>query len=185
MQQHLLLILLRLDDEHAEQIAQLGVPGLDGTEAERFQHGAQKRGRRVRQPVDLPEAAAAPAPIDREPQRRRFTDTLGPDQGESRPADFETSFEEIAAEPPLPSLEDDSLKPLRSQPWTEGTVLPPRKTRPTSIDRLDFVRGHLARIQRQGLSPAERREIVRLLTLIQQDIASLLAALGADEETRG
>jgi hypothetical protein len=39
----------------------------------------------------------------------------------------------------------------------------------------------LARIQRQDLSPAERREIVRLLQLIQQDVASLLAALGEDD----
>jgi ParB family chromosome partitioning protein len=97
---------------------------------------------------------------------------------------FETSFEEIAARPPVPAREDESLKPLRSQPWTEGSILPPRTTRPTSIDRLDWIRGHLARIQRQDLSPAERREIVRLLTLIQQDIASLLTALRADDEAK-
>jgi ParB family chromosome partitioning protein len=92
---------------------------------------------------------------------------------------FETSFDDVTID--HPPREDESLKPLRSLPWTEGSVLPPRKTRPTSIDRLDYVRGHLARVQRQGLSPAERREIVRLLTLIQQDVVSLLAALGTDE----
>lgn len=70
--------------------------------------------------------------------------------------------------------------PLRGQAWSEGTVLPARQTRPTSIDRLDWVRGHLARIQRQGLSPAERQEIIRLLELIQQDVASLLAAIRED-----
>jgi hypothetical protein len=37
-------------------------------------------------------------------------------------------------------------------------------------------------LQRQGLSPAERRETLRLLSLIQNDVASLLAALQADEE---
>jgi hypothetical protein len=60
--------------------------------------------------------------------------------------------------------------------------LPPRQTRPNNIDRLDWVRGHLARLQRQGLSPAERRETQRLLILIQDDVASLLAALRSDEK---
>jgi ParB family chromosome partitioning protein len=106
-----------------------------------------------------------------------------PEKSDDLEPPFETSFEETAAGPPLTEREVESLKPLRSQPWTEGSVLPPRKMRPTSIDRLDYVRGHLARIQRQDLSPAERHEIVRLLTLIQQDVASLMAALGVDEET--
>jgi len=69
---------------------------------------------------------------------------------------------------------------LRSQPWTEGGVLPPRQTRPTSIDRLDYIRGHLARVQRQGLVHAEHQEMVRLLNLIQQDVASLLHTLRID-----
>jgi ParB family chromosome partitioning protein len=71
---------------------------------------------------------------------------------------------------------------LRSQPWTEGGVLPPRQTRPTSIDRLDYIRGHLARLQRQGLVQAERQEMVRLLNLIQQDVASLLHTLRIDSD---
>lgn len=71
---------------------------------------------------------------------------------------------------------------LRSQPWTEGGILPPRQTRPTSIDRLDYIRGHLARVQRQGLVQTERQEMVRLLNLIQQDVASLLHTLRIDGE---
>ena len=78
--------------------------------------------------------------------------------------------------------QDASLGALRDQPWSEGAVLPPRQTRPNNIDRLDWVRGHLARLQRHGLTPAERRETLRLLGLIQNDVASLLAALQADEE---
>lgn len=96
--------------------------------------------------------------------------------------ELETSFED-RSDPAMHDELDASLAPLRTQPWTEGSVLPARQTRPTSIDRLDWIRGHLARIQRQSLSPAERREIVRLLTLIQQDVASLLEALQADEES--
>ena len=95
---------------------------------------------------------------------------------------LETSFEDNSD----PAMHDElgtSLAPLRTQPWTEGSGLPARQTRPTSIDRLDWIRGHLARIQRQGLSTAERREIVRLLSLIQQDVASLLEALHADDES--
>jgi ParB family chromosome partitioning protein len=71
---------------------------------------------------------------------------------------------------------------LRNQSWQEGGVLPARQNKPTSIDRLDWVRGHLARVQRQGLSAAERKEIVRLLKLIQEDVTSLLAALEGEIE---
>lgn len=95
---------------------------------------------------------------------------------------FETSFEEAAPDPAQRDSQDASLRPLRDQPWQEGTILPPRQTRPNNIDRLDWVRGHLARLQRQGLSQAERRETLRLLALIQDDVASLLAALQADEQ---
>lgn len=89
---------------------------------------------------------------------------------------FETSFKEGAPE-------RRSERPLRDEEWSDGAVLPPRQTRPTNIDRLDYVRGHLARVQRQGLGVAERREILRLLDLIAQDVASLRVALqdGQDE----
>jgi ParB family chromosome partitioning protein len=94
--------------------------------------------------------------------------------------ELDSSFES-ATDPAIRDLEDMPQKALRSQPWTEGTVLPARQGGPTSIDRLDWVRGHLARVQRRNLSQAERREIVRLLKLIEQDVASLLAALGEDD----
>jgi ParB family chromosome partitioning protein len=51
------------------------------------------------------------------------------------------------------------------------------KAIPTNIERLDWVRGHLARIQYEDLSRVEYQEIMRLLSLIQQDVTSLLAAL--------
>ncbi len=85
-----------------------------------------------------------------------------------------------------PSLDShpSSLNPHPSQPlrtavgYVEGSgVIPKRTGGFTSIDRLDFVRGHLARVQRQGLTAAERREVIRLLQLIQNDVASLLAAI--------
>jgi ParB-like chromosome segregation protein Spo0J len=91
---------------------------------------------------------------------------------------LETSFENEAVT--LQEQGDASPRALRTRPDEEGQVLPARQTRPTSIDRLDYIRGHLARIQREGLSPAERREIVRLLELIQRDVASLLTALHPD-----
>ena len=85
----------------------------------------------------------------------------------------------------VPAADEKRPSPaLRSQPWTEGGVLPPRQTRPTSIDRLDYIRGHLARLQRQGLVQAERQEMVRLLNLIQQDVASLLHTLRIDGEPK-
>ena len=54
---------------------------------------------------------------------------------------------------------------------------PARVGAPTGIERLDWVRGHLARIDRHGLTAAERKELLRLLKLIQDDVASLMAAL--------
>lgn len=56
-------------------------------------------------------------------------------------------------------------------------VVPARAGRPSSIERLDWVRGHLARVDRRGLTPAERKEMVRLLYLIEQDVRSLLLTL--------
>jgi ParB family chromosome partitioning protein len=98
---------------------------------------------------------------------------------------FETSFESPVADPAERDVQDAALKPLRDQPWQDGTVLPPRQNRPSNIDRLDWVRGHLARLQRQGLGPAEHRETLRLLILIQDDIASLLSALQDDQQDAG
>lgn len=69
-------------------------------------------------------------------------------------------------------------RPLRTVEWGEsGQVVPPRAGAPTSIDRLDWIRGHLSRVQREGLSTAEKREMLRLLYLIQQDVASLIDTL--------
>jgi len=70
---------------------------------------------------------------------------------------------------------------LHAQTLDEGTVLPSHQRRPTNIDRLDWIRGHLARVQRHDLSSAERQEMIRLLNLIQHDVSSLLDALELDE----
>lgn len=95
---------------------------------------------------------------------------------------FDLSFEETAAGDSR-SAPAGETRPLRSGvAWGESSVIPPRSGGPTGIDRLDWVRGHLARVQRQGLTPAERRETLRLLKLIQQDVASLLAALQPGEQ---
>lgn len=90
---------------------------------------------------------------------------------------FETVPNQTTEETPQTAA---TASAVRTQPWSEGTILPPRQTKPTNIDRLDWVRGHLARIQRQGLSSSERNEVVRLLTLIQQDVSSLMGALSSD-----
>lgn len=91
-----------------------------------------------------------------------------------------------------PATADTPLQPAAMRTWEQADerpladsgdedkpeqVSPTRTSKPNSLDRLTWIRGHLARIQRQGLSGAERREIVRLLRLIEQDVASLLDAL--------
>lgn len=57
------------------------------------------------------------------------------------------------------------------------SLRPARVGAPTNIERLDWVRGHLARVDRHNLSAAERKEMLRLLKLIADDVASLAAAL--------
>lgn len=82
---------------------------------------------------------------------------------------FDKSFTPEAASP----------KALRhGAGYVEGSsVIPARTGAPTAVDRLDYVRGHLARVQRRGLTAAEQKEVVRLLELIQQDVESLLTAV--------
>lgn len=88
----------------------------------------------------------------------------------SRPMSLTADEEETADRQPT--------RPLHSGiPWTEDSIIPPRSGAPTDIDRLGYIRSHLSRIKREGLTAVERREMVRLLDLIQQDVASLLAAL--------
>jgi ParB family chromosome partitioning protein len=73
---------------------------------------------------------------------------------------------------------------IRGEDFSTESIIPARHGRPTSIERLDWVRGHLARVDRHGLSAAERQEMLRLLRLIQDDVASLTAALQGGDERR-
>ena len=94
---------------------------------------------------------------------------------------FDPSIKSETAVSPTLNPADQTAAPasLRGgESWTESSVTPPRQGGPSSVERLDWVRGHLARVQRQGISEAERREALRLLGLIRQDVASLLQALG-------
>ncbi len=124
---------------------------------------------------------------------RAIQETRNPPQPEAEQG-FDPSFEPDTQTETLPVTDpgqggdtpatpgEEPTRALRTQPWTEGGVLPPRQTRPTGIDRLDYVRGHLARVQRQGLTSAEQKETVRLLRLIQQDVSSLLISLQGDTD---
>lgn len=77
-----------------------------------------------------------------------------------------------SASPPTAVAEAQAADPLPN--------LAPGGTPVTNTMRLGYVRQHLARIQRQGLAPAEQKEIIRLLELIEQDVHSLLSALRAE-----
>jgi ParB family chromosome partitioning protein len=101
----------------------------------------------------------------------------------------------LLRQPPIANLHSPVSSPSDSDPipppgqtglrtaeaWQEGSVIPSRSGRPTSIERLDWIRGHLARVERQGLSAAERQEMLRLLRLIEKDVKSLMAALKAND----
>jgi ParB family chromosome partitioning protein len=88
---------------------------------------------------------------------------------------------EISPAPPLPGSPApqpaaDEVTPRGATPIADP-LRPARVGAPTSIERLDWIRGHLARIDRHGLTAAERKEMLRLLKLIRDDVASLTAAL--------
>ncbi len=101
----------------------------------------------------------------------------------------QTAVEEATADHRPPAAgEDRSLSPLppgssspddtaRGATFSSDPLRPARVGAPTSIERLDWVRGHLARIDRHSLTAAERKEMLRLLKLIQDDVVSLTAAL--------
>lgn len=97
---------------------------------------------------------------------------------------FDSSFEESKAETAPGEIHqpaDRGQKALRSTAsWGKGSIIPSRSGGPTGIDRLDWVRGHLARLQRRNLTQAERAEMLRLLQLIRQDVDSLITTLEAE-----
>ena len=79
--------------------------------------------------------------------------------------------------PNLSVSQSPSADEPRGTTATAAPLRPARVGAPTSIERLDCVRRHLARIDRHGLTTAERKEMLRLLKLIADDVASLTAAL--------
>jgi len=85
----------------------------------------------------------------------------------------------VDARPPAPTYPGSSApdEQPRGAAAVADPLRPARVGAPTSIERLDWVRGHLARIDRHGLTAAERKEMLRLLKLIQDDVASLMSAL--------
>ena len=200
---HQLIRLLELPDDIKEDVRQ----GKLSERETRVYHGLRKRHQqalhraRYRENLSQSEVRSVARYLKEEPDRSvgRAIETIRQPvsaangenesvfEAEMKPEDSgDGAAQTLGAEEPETGQTAERQQPaqaLRSQPWTEGGVLPPRQTRPTSIDRLDYIRGHLARIQRQGLVQAERQEMVRLLNLIQQDVFSLLNTLEGAGET--
>ncbi|MEM7117706.1 MAG: ParB/RepB/Spo0J family partition protein [Chloroflexota bacterium] len=88
---------------------------------------------------------------------------------------------ETAVSSPVHSYTRTPQPPLPPPDLSDSPILPPRSNSPNSVQRLDWVRGHLAKVQRQGISERERREMLRLLYLIEQDISSLISTLAVKE----
>lgn len=86
----------------------------------------------------------------------------------------------LTADPTSPAATAPRDEP-RGGDFTIDTLRPARVGAPTNIERLDWVRGHLARVDRHNLSAAERKEMLRLLKLIADDVASLTSALRGGE----
>ncbi|MDX1414494.1 MAG: ParB/RepB/Spo0J family partition protein [Candidatus Promineifilaceae bacterium] len=78
---------------------------------------------------------------------------------------------------PTATPEEPQMAWPAEEDWLAEGAAATRDGKPGAIQRLVWARGHLHRVQPQQLSPAERQEIIRLLTLIQRDVDSLLATL--------
>jgi ParB family chromosome partitioning protein len=89
---------------------------------------------------------------------------------------------EARLEPAYESAESEDAEtffpPSDDIEWPSDPLSPTAGKHPSSSQRLVWARGHLHRVQPQKLSTSERKEIVRLLKLIQQDVESLLITLG-------
>jgi len=96
--------------------------------------------------------------ILRQPEPIRLTEEMWiPDEGEIK--------------------EEEDERPLSPpQPTTQG-----KSTGKQQIDYLHWIRGHLAQFRKRGINNVERKETLRLLTLIQQDIESLMDALNSED----
>ena len=94
---------------------------------------------------------------------------------DDRPTTTDDSSAPLPPRSPAPLPDDESSS--RGTTTIPDPLRPARVGAPTSIERPDWVRGHLARVDRQGLTAAERKELLRLLKLIKEDVTSLMAAL--------
>ena len=80
----------------------------------------------------------------------------------------------------VPRVQQSSPQPVASPPPSSHTSSPGQTSRPptgpSQIDRLGYIRTHLAqiRLQQNYAEVSERDEILRLLYLIQQDVSSLI-----------
>ena len=89
---------------------------------------------------------------------------------ETTELEFDTFFDEFDSFADEELLDGDQLPNAKGIPTTSGKRI-------TNLQRLHWVRGHLARTTTQHTTTAEQQEMKRLLKLIQEDINSLLNAL--------
>lgn len=89
---------------------------------------------------------------------------------ETTELEFDTFLDEFNSFTNEEMLDGDQLPNAKGIPASSGKRI-------TNLQRLHWVRGHLARTTTQNLTAAEQQEMKRLLKLIQEDINSLLNAL--------
>ena len=100
---------------------------------------------------------------------------------EQEPAQQEGPFAEQTVDAAMAyDGEWEEERPL-SIPNTQPPADSSLATATKRINYLHWIRTHLARFRTHGLTQSDRDEILRLLTLIQQDIDSLTSALKSEE----
>ncbi len=78
--------------------------------------------------------------------------------------------------------EFEEVEAVEERPFsTPQTTIQGKSTGRKQIDYLHWIRGHLAQFRKRGINNVERKETLRLLTLIQQDIESLIDTLTSED----
>jgi hypothetical protein len=79
-----------------------------------------------------------------------------------------------------PAIAPPETAPTADPDWSEKQSSGGRKNA-LNINRVHWARDHLSRIQCQGLSSSERRELLNVLRRLQQDVATFVESLQEGE----
>jgi len=177
---HQLIQLLNLPDEIKEDVRDGRISERDTRIYQGLKPSQQRALHKARLAGDIsPAEAKDVARILKSNPDRTVYQTIREMQHPPEPAEaaeFSSDDFELSAEPPLPH-DDIETAVAGDAPLPD---LAPTSSKVTNIRRLSWIRQHLSRIPQTGLTSKERKEVLRQLYLIEQDVRGLIAAIEVD-----